>query len=180
MHEAEIHNGVIAWLKKQRLSYIHNRMDKKSGIASGFPDITVIHCGRAWVCELKTQTGKLSAKQKEVIAELQANGTPVTVARSVGEAIGCLEAWMGVERDSGPLENRNRHILSRLHQPHKNENTEPVEHAGTTHGGDLSQNLFIAMFGGNNCVFSGSPNPGGLAALVRLATTADLINLKRR
>jgi hypothetical protein len=41
-----------------------------------------MHKGRLWLVELKTLTGKLSARQKLVFQELEAQGFPVLIIRS--------------------------------------------------------------------------------------------------
>lgn len=156
--ERQIQDGLCAYLRKNGLAFIRNRMDKKSCIRVGWPDITVVHCGRAWLCETKTATGKLSAKQKEVISELLENGTPVKVARSVEEAIGSLMTWMGIE--------------------HAGEATVSVKRPSEKDGG--LGNLFLGSIGGKDYVLSGDSAPGGSAALVRQATAVDLINIPRR
>lgn len=68
-----------------------NKAVKKAGglsfkfisTVSGVPDRIVIKDRQVFFVELKTATGKLSARQKLVFAELEEHGFPVTVVRSV-------------------------------------------------------------------------------------------------
>lgn len=94
--EKEIHNGFIAYLRKNGLSYSHHRMDRKSGIAVGFPDFCLVHCNRALLIEVKTPKGKLSSAQDDMIAKLAKNGTVTRVCRSVEDCVRTVEWWMGV------------------------------------------------------------------------------------
>lgn len=96
MTEAAIHNGFIAYLRKNGLSYSHHRMDTESGIAVGFPDFCLVHCNRALLIEVKTPKGKLSPAQDEMIAKLAKNGTVTRVCRSVEDCVKTVEWWMGV------------------------------------------------------------------------------------
>jgi hypothetical protein len=96
MTERQIHDGFVKWLRFQRLSYVHHRMDRKSGIAEGWPDFTIVHCGRALPIEVKTLRGRLSEKQKSVIRALTDNGTVTHVCRSVEECVRTTQEWLGV------------------------------------------------------------------------------------
>jgi hypothetical protein len=52
---------------------------------TGVPDRIVILKKQIHLVELKTQTGKLSARQKVVFKKLEELGHPVTILRSKGE-----------------------------------------------------------------------------------------------
>lgn len=153
MTERQISDGLCAFLRKEELSFVRARTDKKSGIQEGWPDVTVVYCGRVFLCELKTRTGKLSQKQIDRHAELRKNGTPVTVARSVEEAVSAVQVWLGVEK---------------------------LEIEAVAPKGDTSGLWIAAMSSGMEYVFSGDPSPGGLAKLIRLATPQDIRDLPRK
>ena len=88
--EKRLHEVFEGWCKVTQLPYVHSRMDRKSTIAQGWPDFTVLH-GREVVCvEFKALDGKLRPEQIEVIAGLQNQGVPVLVSNDVAEAI----AWV--------------------------------------------------------------------------------------
>jgi hypothetical protein len=104
MRELQIHDGFIKWLKKNRLAYIRARADKKSGIRTGWPDFTILHCNRSLLIEVKTARGALSRAQKIVIAELRAqSGIVVQVARSVEECCAITISWLGIVADEKVL-----------------------------------------------------------------------------
>lgn len=154
MTERQISDGFCAFLRKEELSFVRARTDKKSGIQEGWPDVTVIHCGRAFLCELKTQAGQLSKKQIECHTELRKNGTLVTVARSVEEAVSAVQTWLGVEKPE----------------------IQPPERLDDGSG----YRLWIASMGGVEFVFSGDSSPGGLATKLRRATPQDIRDLPRK
>ena len=57
----------------------------RSGYCKGWPDIEVIHRGRALFIELKAARGVVSAAQKETHRRLIYAGAEVMLCRSVGE-----------------------------------------------------------------------------------------------
>ena len=63
------------------------------GVVSGVPDIILIHAGKTYAIELKTERGKLSDGQNAVLGRLLAAGADVSVARGLDEAIAVLERW---------------------------------------------------------------------------------------
>lgn len=153
MTERQISDGLCAYLRKEGLCFIRARTDRKSGIQEGWPDISVIYCGRAWLCELKTTAGKLSKKQVECHAQLRKNGTPVTVARSVEEAVSAVLAWLGAEK--------------RESQPPAQDQPAP-------------SNLWIGSLFGVDYVFRGEFTAGSTAEKLRRATSQDIRDLPRR
>lgn len=165
MREQQIHSAFMAWLKKNGLFYIHSTFGKKATMTANAPDFVVLHCGRCLLIEIKTARGALTRGQHLMFARIQMqSGMIVHIARSCEEAVSAVQTWVGVEkRDSGALTSgpsvSDRDIAAAM-------------------GSSLDEHLFVATFGGKDFVFRG--NPGGSAWLVRLATTADLINLKRR
>jgi hypothetical protein len=76
-------------LEKQVESYLSKKVKELGGLSlkwistvTGVPDRIVILKKQIHLVELKTQTGKLSARQKVVFKKLEELGHPVTVLRS--------------------------------------------------------------------------------------------------
>ena len=53
--------------------------------SAGFPDLFLLKNGRTVHVEVKTPTGKLSARQRMVIDDLRGHGGEVIVARSIAD-----------------------------------------------------------------------------------------------
>lgn len=169
MTERQISDGLCAYLRKEGLSFVRARTDKKSGIQEGWPDVTVVHCSRAWLCELKTPTGRLSPKQVECHAKLKRNGTPVTVARSVGEAVNAVKAFFGI-LTPGEQENDIQDA------------TERQKGQSIPAPNPLLSHFFIADVSGHSFVFEQLDERLGACAnrLLRKATQWDLLHISRR
>jgi hypothetical protein len=162
MKESQIHSALMAWLKKNGLFYVHSTFGKKATMTKDAPDFIIVHAGRAILVEAKTEKGSLTPGQKENFARIQErSGMVVHIVRSVEQAVSVVQAWLGVENDpsSSQVEVGIGDILSGLTQ---------------------FKNLFIGTISGKDYVLSGDSGPGGSAKVVRLATAADLINIRRR
>jgi len=92
--EGKLHTDLIQDLQRRGWGYVHSRMDKSSTIRRGWPDFTVIHMDRVALVEFKAPGGSLSQDQKECIAELRRDGTPVLVTEDMGEAIKFLREYL--------------------------------------------------------------------------------------
>lgn len=66
---------------------------KAMGARAGAPDLLVVWRGIAFFVEMKTDTGSLSADQRECHAALRAAGCCVAVARSVSGVEQALRSW---------------------------------------------------------------------------------------
>jgi len=109
--EEAIQRAVIWWCRNReifRLAFHVNNegkktvrqagMDKARGILAGIPDICIpIRGGRTIWLELKNETGRLSAAQKEMHEHLEQRGHRVYVAYGFDEAIEILQ---GIEKNS--------------------------------------------------------------------------------
>ena len=83
--ERRIQGEIIGWLKANGYEPGYSRMDKKSSLPLGWPDIFfAAHSGRAVALEVKTATGRTSPEQDERIARMQATGWIVQIVRSLG------------------------------------------------------------------------------------------------
>jgi hypothetical protein len=63
------------------------------GVRAGTPDIIAIHQGRCYALELKAEGGRLTPKQLEAIAAMEAAGAFTAIAEGLDRALACLEAW---------------------------------------------------------------------------------------
>lgn len=85
--ELKLHRDFENWCLLNQVPYVHSRTDKKSTIASGWPDFTILYDGRGCCIEFKATGGCLSNDQKEVIPKLKRKGVPTLVTCSLAEAI---------------------------------------------------------------------------------------------
>lgn len=66
---------------------------KRAGVKAGVPDILIVHDGRAFWIELKTQRGRVSADQLRVAEALNNAGCGWAVCRGVEDVEMWLVAW---------------------------------------------------------------------------------------
>lgn len=85
--ERKMHEQFSQWLRLNGVPFIVSRFGVRATIRAGWPDFSMWHAGRACLVEMKAPGGKLTAVQKEVLAELELDGTPFLVAESVTAAI---------------------------------------------------------------------------------------------
>ena len=85
--EKKLNELVCIDLRRRGAYVIVSRTDQKPTIRRGHPDLTVMHLGRAVCIELKARGGRLSAHQRECIADLERAGVPVLVSYSFAESI---------------------------------------------------------------------------------------------
>jgi hypothetical protein len=84
--EREMHKQFSQWLDLNGLFYIHSRTDKRTTQRKGLPDYFVIG-KETLVVELKTETGRLSSEQQQILDELSQRGVTCMVTSSVVDAI---------------------------------------------------------------------------------------------
>ena len=72
---------------------VRGRQLKAMGLKSGFPDLLIIHEGKAFGIELKAPGKYLEPHQREMHAALLLAGMPVYTARSKEEITYALETW---------------------------------------------------------------------------------------
>lgn len=90
--EKILHDQLVEDIRRRGWLVVHCRTDKPATIRVGWPDMTVMNKGRAAMLELKAAGGVLSQKQRECIAEIESNGTPVLVTSDLAEAIRFLRS----------------------------------------------------------------------------------------
>lgn len=100
LSQVERHVGVARWftilrdsIRKRIQMFLSRR--KASGVVPGIPDMILIHHGRCYGFELKTETGMVSPAQNEVHATWREDGTPVYLVRTVEEFFTIIETILG-------------------------------------------------------------------------------------
>ena len=63
------------------------------GVRAGVSDLILLHDGRAFALELKTERGRPTAAQVNFISEFRGAGGEATIANSLDQALRTLEAW---------------------------------------------------------------------------------------
>jgi hypothetical protein len=66
---------------------------KSMGVRPGVPDVILIHQGKVFGLELKAEGGRITPKQTETIAAMEAAGATVHVAVGIDQALERLETW---------------------------------------------------------------------------------------
>lgn len=166
MKESQSHQAFAKWLDRNQIPFVHSRTDKRHTNAVGDCDFYCFLAGRVLGIEVKIGKNKLSKAQEERIAYLRRSGMVVHIARSVPECVGAVESWLGVENAAGEATEREKQPSMPDPQPI----TTPA----------VAMPLFIGNILGTDYVFEGDSGAGGTAKVVRLATAADLMNLRRQ
>jgi hypothetical protein len=92
--------GVFAWHAKNggvhQASAPQRKLNAARGVVSGMPDVMIIRdakpCRMIYGIELKTERGKLSADQADVLEELRRVGCRTYIAFGLDDALDYLEA----------------------------------------------------------------------------------------
>jgi hypothetical protein len=63
------------------------------GIIAGIPDLFLLHRGRSFFIEIKSETGQLSPAQMSVGAAIMAAGGQIGVVTTVESVLACLDEW---------------------------------------------------------------------------------------
>jgi len=92
--ERQMHVEVKRECLRQRIGIIEARMDKRSTIPKGHPDLTLMKDNHLFLLELKTEHGRLSDDQLNRIEELKQCGNDTTLANSTKEALEAIHAWL--------------------------------------------------------------------------------------
>jgi hypothetical protein len=85
--EKEMHEVFTQWLNLNNIYHVHSRMDKKSTIAKGTPDFTIVYGGKGFFIEFKTPQNTLSDEQKVHMKKIMASGTQYFLCYDAKEAI---------------------------------------------------------------------------------------------
>lgn len=63
------------------------------GVVTGVPDVFCIWRGSVYAIELKTETGKPTAQQYEVVERIRDAGGFACICHGLDRALRCLEMW---------------------------------------------------------------------------------------
>src|SRR5262245_48518769 len=63
------------------------------GVRAGIPDVAAIKDGRAYFLELKTEGGRLTKAQEQMLIDLRAAGAMACHCHGLDEALRVLEGW---------------------------------------------------------------------------------------
>jgi hypothetical protein len=63
------------------------------GVTAGVPDILLWHDSKSYGLEIKSEVGKLSEHQTEMLSRLNQAGVSTAVCHGLDECIKCLEGW---------------------------------------------------------------------------------------
>lgn len=87
--------GAIAWHTPNGGSRnaVEAAKFKGQGVKPGIPDVVILAFGRLFGLELKTEDGKLTKAQREMLERLAAAGATTAVAYGLDAALQQLEAW---------------------------------------------------------------------------------------
>ena len=84
--EQRIQGEILSWLRGAGYEPGYARMDRKSTLPLGWPDIFLASKnGRAVACEVKTPAGRTSPEQDERIFSMRRSGWAVEVVRSLAD-----------------------------------------------------------------------------------------------
>lgn len=151
--EKQLHEQVIAYLKRHGYAWFRSRMDKATSMACGDPDFIIVKGDKVAFVEMKMPKGKVSAVQHQRFDELHRAGCTVKIARDAADAIRYIETVMGGNADLGHPETPESH-------------PEPASHIWITNSKALGD-VVVAR------------SQTGVLGAIRLATAADKANLSR-
>jgi hypothetical protein len=66
---------------------------KGQGVVAGIPDLIIIHAGRTYGLELKSDSGRTTPIQRETHARMREAGAIVSTAYGIDEAVAQLVEW---------------------------------------------------------------------------------------
>jgi hypothetical protein len=63
------------------------------GVTKGVPDVLLWHDGKSYAIELKSEDGKATSSQIEMLNRLGEAGVATAVCHGIDQAVTCLESW---------------------------------------------------------------------------------------
>jgi hypothetical protein len=63
------------------------------GVRPGVSDLILLHAGRAFALELKTDTGRPTAAQMQFVSDFHAAGGTAAIVNGLDQALRVLETW---------------------------------------------------------------------------------------
>jgi len=101
--ELKLHAQFESWCRRNQVLFVHSRTDRKSTIAPGHPDFTLLRDGKGCLVEFKAENGSLSDDQREKLPEIGRANVPVLITSSYQAAVSFALVNLGME----DLENDN-------------------------------------------------------------------------
>ena len=96
--EKDLHEMLLAYLRRNELGYYHAGMHKKSELPVGMPDFGIYRGSRIMWIEFKVGQNKISPEQKNQIGKMLCDGNEVHVCYSYPDAIAKVEQFFGILR----------------------------------------------------------------------------------
>jgi hypothetical protein len=94
--ELKLHAQFESWCRRNGVVYVHSRTDRKSTIAKGHPDFTLLWGGKGCLVEFKAENGSLSPEQIEKLPEIGRANVPVLVTSSYQAAVSFAMVNLGI------------------------------------------------------------------------------------
>ena len=69
------------------------RQSKGLGVIPGVPDVLLWHDGKSFATELKSDAGRVSAAQSDMLTRLSEAGVVIAVCHGIDQAVACLKSW---------------------------------------------------------------------------------------
>jgi hypothetical protein len=105
--EQLVHKAVVAHLKTRAVAglvFLHpanggartaieGAILKGLGVVAGAPDLILFHGGKSFAIELKTEDGRVTEAQVEMLTRLKDAGVLTAVCHGIDRAIEVLESW---------------------------------------------------------------------------------------
>jgi hypothetical protein len=66
---------------------------KGLGVTPGVPDLLLWRDGKSFAMELKSDTGRVSAAQSDMLTRLSEAIVVIAVCHGIDQAVACLESW---------------------------------------------------------------------------------------
>ena len=94
--EKRLHREFEQWCLKWKIKPRHQRMDRRTSEAKGWPDFQLGFNGITVYIEFKSPGGKLTEEQIDTITYLVRSGFPVLVTESLAHAINWTKQELGM------------------------------------------------------------------------------------
>ena len=107
MTEADIQKAVFANLRSRGAPGVefwavpNNPASRRTvGFREGIPDVHILHQGRLYTLELKTEKGRPSEKQMEWVSRINAAKGYAFIAHGLDTALSVLECWGLIRKEA--------------------------------------------------------------------------------
>ena len=96
VEERKMHHMFEAWLLRNDIMYRHDRMDRKTTCAKGWPDFQMLYNGLTCFVEFKVPGNTLEPEQEAIGLKLMQNGFSCLVAFTYESAVRWTEEQLGM------------------------------------------------------------------------------------